>query len=506
MKSFEYIGKVQIDDSSFYRYDWKEKDKQISVIIGESKVTFYLIEDIKENKEVFKTKNRDNFLTIHYHYPEKSHREIKKLMPVLSSYIKLILKYINFKKKIVELFNKEGKVLLRISFLFQVLTLVDCLYGFLSKKAVKFEFSKIWLESLKGKVEIVNNEKENLEELLSIKKQALEQFIWKLFSRNEFGESRKVDMLKETILKDKLLSGIKYKYFYSKLKPLKKKLEGKKGTVYNNSKISIVNDSISDYWNFLLEDSNEIVIRPQYHGWFKSREKEILDVVESANKVDIENEKELESLTIKLLLRRQNAIAALGILFPLYTTQFVFSFLIVSFVGIFIGTQLNYNYYIPLTILIVIIVSFVIFNIKKGINDFFRKVRALIPDVFIPRLIIAIISGWILFSTDGDSFKGIFSQKIWIVVAFLAFMLVFLYKESRKIANSESLISLAVRASLVLFYGYVLSCLFGIGVSLNPKSNIEMSNPAFLSISFWILFISFFLQLLIQDKTPTESL
>jgi hypothetical protein len=156
--------------------------------------------------------------------------------------------------------------------------------------------------------------------------------------------------------------------------------------------------------------------------------------------------------------------------------------------------------------LIVIIVSFVIFNIKKGINDFFRKVRALIPDVFIPRLIIAIISGWILFSTDGDSFKGIFSQKIWIVVAFLAFMLVFLYKESRKIANSESLISLAVRASLVLFYGYVLSCLFGIGVSLNPKSNIEMSNPAFLSISFWILFISFFLQLLIQDKTPTESL
>jgi hypothetical protein len=497
MADFKYIGKVQIDDSSFYRYDWKEKDKQpISVIIGESKVAFYLIED-EENDNVFKTKNRDSFLTIHYHYPEKSHREIKKLMPVLSLNIKWILKYINFKKKIVELFKKERKVPLGIHFLFQVIKLIDSVYTFLAKRSEKHEFYKKWLESLKAKVKIVSEKKENHEELLSLKKLALEQFIWKLFSRNEFGESREVDVLKETILKDKLLSGIKYKKFYSELKPQPNKTEELEYSVYNNSKKSLVNESISDYWNFLLEDNNEIVIRPQYHGWFESRETEILDILKSANEVDVDNEKELESQTIKLLLKRQKGIEALGILFPIRTSQFIVSFLIISLIGVIISNEFSYSYYYTLSILLVLSILFLYVNFKAGMKNFGRKFRALTPDVIIPRLIIAIISGWILMYIDGKSLSEVFNHNLWIIFFLGMFMLVFLYKESRKIAESESFFSLAYSAIHVMSYGYVLSCAFGFGLNLNCNLFYNAS---------WVLFISFFLQLLIQDKTPTESL
>jgi hypothetical protein len=448
MADFKYIGKVQIDDSSFYRYDWKEKDKQpISVIIGESKVAFYLIED-EENDNVFKTKNRDSFLTIHYHYPEKSHREIKKL------------------------------------------------------KLVKSEFAKFKespLAYLYNKIKNCNTDTEKHED---IKIKALEQFIWKLFSRNEFGESRKVEVLKETILKDKLLSGIKYKKFYSKLKPQQIKSIQQENTVFKKSGNSIVNESISDYWNFLLEDSNEIVIRPQYHGWFKSRESEILDILKSANEMDIDNEKELESQTIKLLLRRQNAIAALGVLFPIYTTEFIFIFLLISLEGVFICNLLNISYYKPIIVLAILSILFLIVNSTVVIKDFLRKFRALTPDIIIPRLIIAIVSGWILLSIDGSNLKEVLIKNVCVLLSLGGFMLVFLYKESRKIAVSESPITLAFRAFSVMFYGFVLSCTFGVVF----KKNGTLLNEDLLYNAIWVLFISFFLQLLIQDKTPTESL
>ena len=419
---YKHKESVEFEGEYISCYDWLGECEahRGRIIITEHKLIFYFnkINTASSLVEMLQPDPNFNFLTIHYQQPKGAYRNIKKI----------------FSEK------SEGE-----------------------ESGINKKINAIVYRPR------TTNQKET--ETTYIYRNMFLDFIWDLFYRNSFNETKRSDRLKEVILNDTLLAGIKSKLFYHEITcnkdPYEKEWKGVKTTQFNllgEIQRNKETDIIIDYWNYLLDDSSENVINPKYNQWFESREKELNAVVQSANKLQIKNKKELETLTYKLFIKRQSP----GI-----------------FILLFHGSGL------------------------------YHKLRSSFPDILLPRLILAIVFGWVLICTDGSSFKfydtdtkisnHILSRHSLLISIVGIALLTFLYKENRRNAPSEKSCDLWIRAILIALIGICYSLSISLGI--NYFGLIKMEGFCnYLGISLCAFYIGFFLQLLLQDKSTTESL
>lgn len=418
---YEHISSVKNEGTHISRYDWigGSRDYQGYLIISDFKLSFYFDQKVNDTKleEILQPYPKSNFLTIYIHNPEAAYRQI------------------------IDMFTREHK---------------------------DSKGSKVSAENYYPRIESIIKVKSNY-----IYRDMLLDFIWNLFYRNNFEETKQMRLLKSFILSDKLLSGIKHKLFYSEYilrhDPYDIERRANKSVtpfILKTLNDKLENEYIINYWIYLLDDKNEVFMSPK-EGWFKSREEELNTVLDSIYTKKLQNVEDLETLSFKLSVKRR-------------------SFKLIR-------------------------------KILSHGEHWRQKLKNSIPDIFLPRLVMGIMFGWVLIITDGEKFKmfneedrvslshHLLSHFSLLLLILGVFLFIFLYRESRKVAPSEDRKKIIGRNIIITIFGFSYSWLV-CKVIVSFKI-IHLNNHCdAIGLSLMAFYIGFFFQLLLQDKSTTESL
>jgi hypothetical protein len=294
----------------------------------------------------------------------------------------------------------------------------------------------------------------------------------------------------------KLKNSLKSNSFYSGL-VLKQLFKNFVDTGDSNDEINLVSSYIKKkkkkiihlYWEFLLNEKNEFFItHKSKFNYFESLEKEINTISVYVKNCGYENEFELEiELTSKLLLKRYNILEAVKIVLPKKPGAFlVGSVLLIKTMTILTVFYLYYlfnfnpNYELMSILLEILRYSFsfliifipifhLIFSYLPNLNFIINKgkyflISSIFPQIYLPRLCIATLSGWLLFATAQETdniFDSINNSNNYLIIFFMIFlflsMYVLLYNEIRNTAPSENKNSKIIRSIHVLIIGLIVS-------------------------------------------------
>jgi len=352
-------------------------------------------------------------------------------------------------------------------------------------------------------------------------------FIWELFFTGNFKKSNRYKELLEVFYKDPLLNGIKNKLLFFELSKhqdpyvdIDPKLAQKTPspitkTIFGDKLYSYRDTAIENYWRYLLTDGNEkhiiapasnetlfqklsYLFRPETNmHWFKGLESELATVVgqEYNHQCHIPNSNELFRKTIKLFIKRFNLAGAIAITFsedvgnrlqrlinfgiPVFFLYFIFGFF----------CQCNYQSYDAyskpswtesLSIFFLLIIPVLLLTLgllELILKSFTIKAKSpprlfyLFPQIFLPRLSMAIFSGWLFFIIDGSqlniSNKHVGLGHMLLFVFFIMILVFLLFNSTRSLAVTEKLVRLVGRVSLVILIGFIIS--YSVGILIAPQ-------------------------------------
>lgn len=265
-------------------------------------------------------------------------------------------------------------------------------------------------------------------------------------------------------------------------------------------------DAYLNYSRFLSEPQNERLF--QRGGWFFNSSKKGKDIDSRLYNLErhflkveqrLEASKNLfsEPKNITHILKRYGVFDVLRLSFPRWLyCSYVWSLcllvgLIVCDVAVFNlegNVVADYAWLVDRALLVVTIV-FVIVSICIGVISLFKSQfkSKIFPGIFLPRLMIAIFSGWLVFFTAEDLLKVDLNINATLLL-FMAFIIltitfVFMVFEMRNYAPAMSRSNVAMRSGLVIGLAFVASYSIGFWVMTHLNQKFMMLNSPFVNLS-----------------------
>lgn len=274
---------------------------------------------------------------------------------------------------------------------------------------------------------------------------------------------------------------------------------------YNRQKIAC-----QEWISFLRDEKNELLfwnkrIKPHDQMWFDTLEEEldsVLTVIMDKNITLDQHQIQYRNLS-RFLLKRYNVLGAIQYFGGPYSKPYhrsipilfisVFVLIILDWILFNIGiNKIKFTFPLSTALFIFIIIPILIIfysigllvwkriskvnkhnssqntiqsNKNRRIHSFHDSLSVLLPQIFLPRVTIAIISGWLIFFTasemiDIDFFLDGFEIGLLFIFVVLA-SFVFMYNEIRNVAPSLQRKEIVKRISMVILISFIISYSFG---------------------------------------------
>lgn len=357
-------------------------------------------------------------------------------------------------------------------------------------------------------------------------------FFWDLYINQIFTHSKNYKELRSLFDSDDYFAGIISKMIFYRLvkgqDPYPQnvldeqeiyKLEVSKSqkdySLFDKVLLQEKNKAVRYFWKYLLEEKHEHLynygsesrkslesfrFRERNNLWFNSLEEELKPVLEiiqadrekfgsNGNLYNFEEKEEYIKLSAKLMVKRYSLLdtiryilpkkvgkaIAIGFLsFCLITAAFIFYYLIK--LNFFISPDDDKQWKMHPDYLKMLLWIFVLgFPVAHFFSILWLKVKKknsgfsiLFPQIYLPRLFIALCSGWLVFLTaeetnnifDLTDPKGVVFIE-WLIAIVTVSMIVLMYNEIKSTASSESMRTLLGRSFKILGLSFLMS--FSIG-------------------------------------------
>lgn len=363
----------------------------------------------------------------------------------------------------------------------------------------------------------------------SVHRNMVLDFFWDLYINQCFTHAQNYKELKLLFDADPYYSGVVAKLCYYKLvegrHPYDMDIElpaiGSKGSLMSVSHAKEKIKSVKYFWKYLLDEKHETYFKygmssekSNFFGfkdrrdlWFGSLEDELKPVLIKAKKKGLvfEEKDDYIKSSAKLLIKRYSLIDTLLYILPTRLGLFAkYSFvglcsLILMFIAFYywqmnIGSgrgadfKLNLDYDYLQALLWVFIVGIPLIHIIGSIlaRKKTDKLRLLVlfPQIYLPRLLIALCSGWLVFMTSEETTRmfdvsGTDENIVLIGLVFIlgGAMLVLMYNEIKSTAPSESAGKLAFRSVKIFSLGFIMSMSIGYLFAGRIFNTLKIKNP-----------------------------
>lgn len=337
-------------------------------------------------------------------------------------------------------------------------------------------------------------------------------FFWDLYINKNFTHSMHHKELRLLFDADPYYGGVVAKLCYYKLVEGRhpydksKKLfhkDVKKGSVYGERLHSEKITALQSYWKYLLDEKHEMFFkygmssqkrnffgfRDRENLWFFSLEDELKPLLMKSKKekFDFPEKDDYIKASAKLLIKRYSLLDTLLYILPTHLgliSRYVLMALVALILiwGSWYYYEMNVN--VPrdsqFTVQTDYLRSFLwmfvavlplahligsVFSFKKSVS---HRLWVLFPQIYLPRLLIALCSGWLVFMTAEETTKifdvsGNEEHKVLLGLLLVlgGAMLVLMYNEIKSTAPSESSATLAWRSVKIFILGFIMSLSIG---------------------------------------------
>lgn len=370
------------------------------------------------------------------------------------------------------------------------------------KNVEHHSFLEIETQIIRQKVEDKNRKKSKYN-LKGTFEQFLYDFIEDLYVHKYFKDCGNTQAIRSALEHIPLIRGIIHKflfeYHYQECIKIKRKKDWK--LPYKRERFE---GAYLNYSKFLSQTQNERLF--QTGGWFvpTSKERPYKDIdselynaehrfLKIEKKLETDNFLFSESVNIKHILKRYGIADVLKITLPKWMLS-TFLCLLILLIGFILGDIIVFNYNsgnlnrqeqlesffeYGLTIISSL---FLIFTLLIAILAFLKHKLKVIPGIFLPRLIIAIVSGWVVFFTAEELLKIDIDISGWLLLALSVFIftinIIFMVFEINNYAPAMDWRKILKRSLVVTGLAFVVSYTFGFWTMTHVNEKFfSIANP-----------------------------